>query len=334
MSWQDLLTDEGHVDILPWFGFRQIHDFHRTWTLEGTEPREHGWYKFFTGGTRTARLAKNELCSPDPKFIDVVHPKFRGYIVGDRFIPDSTGVSPDPTKLFEQTQQVFCVERGLPRFARATVFEDLSHHLVFWQQEFPYGPEEEALRAYQDRKPNLNHVKMVSTSLDLAFQWISYQREQIEAREREMARRRAAEEAKRAEEERYTKALKDASTAVGRRVLATRDFKTAAQEALKLSGAELLDTRESYNKHEMIVQYLFRHQRFECVVDKQTLQVVDSGICLTSHTTGIKGDTWFTLESLPGVIGEAIDSHKLVVYRHVGDDGEAYNDREDWDDDD
>jgi hypothetical protein len=58
--------------------------------------------------------------------------------------------------------------------------------------------------------------------------------------------------------------------------------------------------------------------------------VVDSGICLQDHRTGVKGDTRFTLESLPTVIGEAIRTGKLVVYRHV--DGDRDYDNDDWDD--
>jgi hypothetical protein len=53
------------------------------------------------------------------------------------------------------------------------------------------------------------------------------------------------------------------------------------------------------------------------VVDRNTLQVVDSGICLTDHHTGEKGDAYFTLESLPPVVGQAMDEGVLVVYRHA-----------------
>jgi len=116
--------------------------------------------------------------------------------------------------------------------------------------------------------------------------------------------------------------MKDAGTAVGRRVLAARDFETAAREALKISGAELLDTRPSHNKAEMVVQYRFRERRLECVVDKATMRVLDAGVCLTDHGTGVKGDRLFTLESLPGVIGEAMNLNKLVVWRHLDGDEE------------
>jgi len=170
--------------------------------------------------------------------------------------------------------------------------------------------------AYQDRRQDVHNISGVTPALDLAFRWITVQRELSEERRREMARIRAEEEAKRAEQERLEQAMKDAGTAVGRRILAVQDFEMAAQEALRVSGAELLDVRDSAQRGEKVVQYRFRERRLECVVDKKTLRIVDAGVCLDDHS-GTKGDTFFTLESLPGVIGEAIDLKKLVVWRHV-----------------
>jgi hypothetical protein len=54
-------------------------------------------------------------------------------------------------------------------------------------------------------------------------------------------------------------------------------------------------------------------------VADEDLRIVDSGICLIDHDTGERGDTLFTLESLPAVIKEAIDDGKLVIFRHAGD---------------
>jgi len=247
-------------------------------------------------------------------------------LVGDRLIPDNARVDPDPNKLIDQTFTVFIVERGLDRFARA-VTAQTHGGLVYIQQEFPQGPEAAVQGAYQDRKESVAHVFGVTPALDLAFRWVSLQRIIAEERQKELERIRVEEERKRAQEELMRQAMKDSGTGAGRRVLAQRDFNAAAKAALRLSGAELLDTRQSWNKREMVVQYRFRNRRFECVVDKNTMRIVDSGICLTSHTDGTKGDTWLSLESLPPVVTEAIDTGKLVVYRHV--DG----DHNDWDED-
>lgn len=181
--------------------------------------------------------------------------------------------------------------------------------------------------AFQDRASNINHIAGVTPALDLAFRWITYQRERQEERRRELQRIREEEERKRAEEERLREAVQQGGTAAGRRVLARTDFEAGAREALRVSGAELLDVRQSHNRREMVVQYRFQQRRLECVVERDTFRVVDAGVCLTDHATGQKGDTFFTLESLPGVIAEAMRLGKLVVWRHVDPDFQ-----EDWDD--
>jgi len=318
MSWKDLLNS-GSERVLPWFGFKRVHDAERSWTLTGPQPPEHGWYRFNVKGGRGAELASPSPQIPDPVWGEAQR-KLRGYLVGDRFIPDSARVDPDPAKLLQQTIICYCVEPGLERFARACVASDREDRLVYLSQEFPAGPEERVARAYQDRAEWVTHITGVTPALDLAFRWLSYQRLKKEERQRELQRIREEEEKKRAEEERIQQLMKDAGTAMGRRALAGRDFEAAAREALRVSGAELLDARESYNKGEMVVQYRFQQRRLECVVEKRTLRVVDAGVCLTDHDTGEKGDTFFTLESLPGVIAEALRIGKLVVWRHVDED--------------
>lgn len=324
MGWQDLLSSDDDERTLPWTGGRQVHDRERTWTIQGKLPAEHGWNIFRISGGRKAEL--KGPADPDPEF-GTGHQLVRGYLVGDRIIPDDARVDPDPTKLIGQTVPVFLVEPGLERFARAVAAQTRSG-LVYISQEFPQGSEAAVQMAYQDRKDSVAHVIGVTPALDLAFRWVSYQRLAAEEREREMERIRVEEERKQAEAEKLRQAMKDAGTGAGRRALAQRDFSAAAKAALKLTGAELLDARPSYNRREMVVQYRFQNRRLECVVDKDTLRVVDSGICLTDHHTGVKGDTRFTLESLPTVVGEALRTGKLVVYRHVDGD----RDYDDWDD--
>lgn len=324
MSWEDLLDSESDRS-LPWLGSRRVHDARRTWTIQGAQPPEHGWYKFSTGGGRHCTWVGH--AEPDPSY-DTGQAVIRGYLVGDRIIPDTARVDPDPTKLIAQTTPVFCVEPGLDRFTRAVAVKDREERLVYMRMEFPLGPEMEVQQAYQDRSSDLNNIKGVTPALDLAFRWLSQQREVQEERRRELERIRQEEERKRAEEERVAQAMKDGGTALGRRALAARDFEAAAREALRISGAELLDHRPSHAKGEMVVQYRFMERRLECTVDKKTMRVIDSGICLTDHHTGVKGDTFFTLESLPGVVAEAMRLNKLVVYRHVDGDRDD-RDRED-----
>jgi hypothetical protein len=253
--------------------------------------------------------------------------------MGDRLIPDTARIDPAPEKLASQTLPVLLVEPGLERFARAVVIPlatETGLAYLYMRQEFPIGSETEVEIAYQDRLPSVEHIAGVTPALDLAFRWLSFQRVEQERREREEAARRAEEERKQAAADSLREALRN-DTGVGRRALAAIDFNAAARQALALSGAELLDTRPSPYPGEMIVQYRLQQRRLECVVDKTTLRVIDSGVCLTDERTGEKGDTYLVLESLPGVIAEALRLGRLVVYRHVpGDHFRDGGDEEDW----
>jgi hypothetical protein len=317
MSWQDLLGAGSGHRTLPWVGGRQIHSADRSWAIRGALPREHGWYAFDTAGSRKATLVGPS--EPDPDFETGLVP-VKGYLVGDRLIPDAARVDPDPAKLVQQTEPVFLVEAGLDRFTRALTVRDRFGRLVFIRTEWPEGPEAEAQAAYQDRLDDLNHVKGVGPALDLAFRWQSYQRRQAEARVIEMRRR--AEEAlqQQAEAARAKQLVERMGTGAGRRELAQHDFEAACRAALRISGSELLDVLETRRRNEVRVQYRFRHRRLECVVERHTLRIIDSGVCLDDHA-GTKGDTWFTLESLPAVIGQAMDQDQLVVWRHAPGDG-------------
>jgi len=324
MGWQDLLTSKGPEEItLPWAGGRRLTDGKRSWKIKGKLPREHGWYVFRIGGGREATVVQQDEYGPDEEmFVRNGCPMHSGYLAGSRFIRDDARVDPDPDKLVDQTEQAYLIERGLEKFTRAVVVR-LDDRLYYLRQELPTGPEYEVQAAYEDRKESCDHVRNVTPALDLAFRWESYQRALEEKRAEEAAR-------KIAEEERHRQALRDAGTGAGRRALAQRDFRAAAVAALKISGAEYLDHREGRHPNEVVVNYKFRNRRLQCVCARDTLRILDAGVCLDDHR-GEKGDTYFTLESLPPVVGQAMDEHRLVVWRHL-DGGQPHdNDDYDWD---
>ena len=316
MGWEDLLS-ENTSKVLPWLGGRRVIDGTQVLHVKGRLPRDFGWYSFEVSGGRYARLL-----GPSEPNMDYADGKglIRGYLVGERLIPDTARVDPDPTKMIDQTIPVLLAERGLDRFARAAILpleiETEKVHL-YVRQEFPTGPEMDIERAYQDRLTSITDIKEVSPALDLAFQWLSLQRVITERLEAEEAARRILEAQRREREERLAEARENIGTGAGRRALAQIDFKAAATAALSISGAELLDSRPAPQQGNMIVQYRFRHRRLECVVVRDTLRIVDSGICLTDERTGENGETLFTLESLPGVINEAMNTGRLVVYRRA-----------------
>jgi len=332
MGWEDLLAPEGGNErVLPWTGGRQVYGEGRTWNIQGRVPPEHGWYTFVTTAGRKARLVGEADPNLDYEKGRVV---LRGYLVGDRLIPDNARVTPDPNLLIDQTLPVYLAEPGLDRFARVIVAEREDGQLIYVRQEFPAGPELEVEMAYQDRKDSLDGIKDVTPPLDLAFRWLSHQRWLAEERRRELERQRIEEEARLQAAARMNQLRESMGSPNARREVAVEDFELAARAALAVTNSELLDSRPGYERHEMIVQYKVRERRLECVVDRRTLRIVDAGICLQDSLTGEKGDTRFTLESLPSVVEEALDTHRLVVWRHVPGDVEYRYDDDDDDDDD
>jgi hypothetical protein len=315
MGWQDLVAKsvEGFA-VVPWLGGRKIYKQGRTWRVEGALPRVFGWHRFGLMSGRTAVFMFEEELDPE---YETGKTTVRGYVVGDRFIPNAARVDPDPNKLVDQTVPIFLVEPGLERFTPVQGAFSEGGQLVYTQQWFATDIEDAVRRAFVDRKDLVDFIPGVTPALDLAFRFATQQRKFLEFRRAELER-------KRLEEERLEQARKNMGTGLGRRTLAVTDFPTAAKAALAVGGAELLDVRPGYGRDETVVQYLFDNRRLECVVNRQTLRVIDSGICLTDHD-GTKGDTYFTLESLPSVVRQAIREGKLVVYRHV--DG----DTDDWD---
>jgi len=308
MGWDDYIEDHSS-GILPWVGGRRLYSLVRVWEIAGDLPREHGWYKFYLGAGRVASV----ICEADsnPAYYAECYESMKGYVVGDRIIPDSARVELDPDKLIAQTERIFLVEPGLDRFTRASAVKTVGGSWIYMGQEFPEGPEPEVTEAYQDRKPSLDHIKGVTPALHLAFNWLTLQRDRAE--QRAEARRLQLEA-----EERRRELAESTGSAVGRRRLAQEDFAEAAKASLALSGAELLDAVQGTHANEMIVHYRFRNRRLACAVHKETLQILDAGVCLTDHATGESGDARFTLESLPPVIGQAIDEHKLVIWDHLG----------------
>lgn len=319
MSWESLLS-KPEVITVPWTGGRVIRAAGRSLKIKGGLPEEHGWHQFEISGGREA-VWKGEG-EPALFWEEYQNNIIKGYLVGNRLIPDEARVVLEPTRILEQTVSVHFVERGLERFARAVVVYYEQSDYIYVRQEFPLGPEGAVFNAFLTRQDSVRGIPNVTPALDLAFRFESWQREQQEERRRLLEQRRLEEERRRQEEERRQALREQIGTGEGRRALAQVDFNAAASAALRISGARLTDIRNSYNRNEMVVQFIHEGRGFECVVERDTLHVVDSGICLNGH------DTLFTLESLPPVISQAIREGRLHVYRHV--DGYDYDEDNDW----
>lgn len=81
-----------------------------------------------------------------------------------------------------------------------------------------------------------------------------------------------------------------------------------AEMALDRAHATMLASR-NLGHGQIEVTWQFMDERFISVVDAITLHVYDSGVCLAGE------DELVTLDSLPGVIREAIETDRLVITR-------------------
>jgi len=330
MGWRDLLQGKDERIVLPWISGvtgRSLRSLDRTWTIVGKLPEESGWHTFKLEG-RNARLG-DDFDREMAKEPFVVPPgslyfQAKGYLVGDHFVSDQARVDPDPKKIAEVAEPVYMIEPGLDRFARIEVgraFE--GGPLIYEGMDMPLGPESDVLKAYEDREVSVDKIPGVTPALDAAFRMESWQRAEAERRRAEAERRRREEEERRAQEERRQELVKKLGDGASRREMAKIDFAEAARAALAVSGAEYLDHRRAARRGEMAVRFRINRRRFECTCDEKTLQIIDAGICLTAHyddeefEEGTRGDTFFTLESLPSVIREAERGGRLVVFRHV-----------------
>lgn len=323
MSWTDLLHVEDEISPYPWTGERVLRfQDGRAWKLEGVFPREHGWYAF-TFGRRNAKALTD---FHGVVRIGALAKSRRGFLVGNRFVEDTAFVDPDPSNIFNSSEEVFLIEEGLDRFQRITAGRFYENGpLIFDHIEMPLGPEADVLDAFLNRQASLLNVKGVPPALEAAFRMECFQRDAREQRRIELARLREREEQRLQQEEQRRVLFEKIGTGVGRRKLAAVDFVAAATAALAVGNAEYLDSRKT--RGEYVVKFRLENRRFECTCDEQ-LRIIDSGICLQQG--GERGDDRFTLESISSVIREAIRKRVLHVYRHV--DGEYDETNEDFDD--
>lgn len=319
MTWKDLLQTGSETLVSPWVGGRSLRSGSRHWRIEGPLPPEQGWVEFKLQA-RSARF--NRMCEAATEQL-----RYRetGYLVGDRVVHASVRAVTQltPAKVLEVSERVYLLDAGLDRFTRVSagrVSED--GPLIFIQQEMPLGPEGEVLNVFLDSKETITDIPEVTPALSVAFYLESWQKAEAIKRRREVEERLRAEEEARQLQARRQEMVEKLGDAAGRRVMAQHDFEAAAKAALAISGAEYLAHRASYQRNEMVVQFRLDRRRFECTCDSRTLQIIDAGICLTAHDDdefeeGTKGDSFFSLESLPSVIREADREGKLVVFRHV-----------------
>jgi hypothetical protein len=310
MGWRDLLQTGDEKVTLPWLGGGTLFSAAQRWSIEGRHPKEYGWFTFKISN-RVARLASPADAQPE-----LLQHSVRGYLVGDRLVVDDVRVDPDPKRIVEFSEKVFLLDDGIDRFARVRAGRvNKEGPLVYQGLEMPLGQEDQVLEAFLDQKTSVANLKDVAPALDAAFRMESWQRAEAERRRVELERLRREEEEKRQKEERRKELVKKLGDGEGRREMALHDFDAAAKAALAVGGAVFLDAKK-LRHNEWAVRYRLDRQRFECVCNER-LRIIDAGICLIDHATNEKGDTFFTLESLPVVVQQAQRERRLVIFRHV-----------------
>lgn len=308
MTWMDLIDRGLWTIVSPWVGGRLLQQADRVWRIAGDLPNEAGWYRFEIQGRRA------KLRGPASPNSDVLRHVRTGYLVGDRFVPETARVPRKLGDIVRETDRVHLVELGVDRFARISAGRTSdTGPLIFKEEEMPLGPEEQVLSALLEGQDSVNDVADVSPALDAAFQMEVWRKKEVVRRRREIERRVQEEEERRRKEELQERL----GSGEARRQMARSDFEAAARAALLVSGAEYLEHRPSAAREEMIVRFRLDRQRYECACDRYSLRITDAGVCLVDHESGERGDDRFTLESLPGVIRQAEREGALVVFRHM-----------------
>lgn len=311
--------------VLPYFGGAFVEAVDRRLRLAAPfEPP--GWYRFHISGRNVTRIAPAE--PPDVTAL----PKVRGWFLAGRLIGDRA--SAEPLWLLPSEEPA--------RFAKVSARRWRTGELLFEEVEFESEVEAE-VRTALNEGGTLAAVKGVPAPLRAAFAYALLEaaagrtgirfaaaevRSQVAAvaergpteaeaalrrleAERELARRewtalrqRQEEAATRLELQREREARREGLRA------RNLDSTERAREAVEAAGGRFEQLRE-LGDDRLEVIFRFMDQSFIAVVERGTLQVLDSGICL-GHPPS---DRLLTLESLPAVIKEAIDTDALVILR-------------------
>jgi hypothetical protein len=301
--------------VLPSFGGMTVSSKGRSLRLE--EPLEAGWWRFVIKGRKATPKGRADEEAPDLGGLPVV----RGHLLsGVRLVTDA-GIVHDVQ---------FPPEDEPELFAPCTARRWHSGELIFSGVEFEDEAEEAARRALEDGE-TIESVKAVPASLRAAFAYalvesasarlqipvvpleIRHQivalahggREGADAALGTLATRR-----REAAVARNAPARAEAAARVSAVVQGWNDRTVRVDEALRSAGAQLLRMR-GLSSSQYEVTYRFMGSRFVTIVHAQTLTVIDAGVCLDG------ADNAVTLESLPGVIREAIDTGQLMSTRHA-----------------
>ncbi|HXJ58931.1 MAG TPA: hypothetical protein VNU68_19905 [Verrucomicrobiae bacterium] len=274
MDYTQFLQQPGETLRLPYFQRKSVCDAHLTYRLR--ETLQPGWYQFRKSGRYLTVEAPIE-----PELEAWRLPRVHGYVMAGRMI----GID------FQARLFGFPADLDLPKFTPISAAKWFDGHLLYAGEEFETEVEPKVREAFEDER-SIDELKGVTPALAHAFLLEGTQR--ALARE---AQQRAREEAER--QELAVELARWQETLEGRISL-----------ALSHAGAQLISWRR-LGAQQVVVRYRLGGGRFECVVDTESLQILDAGICLSG------ADEELNLSSLPSAVREAIESGQLHVFRNV-----------------
>ncbi len=307
--------------VLPYFGGTRVDDERRRLRVSVEQPP--GWYAFEISG-RVATVV-DAADAPDLSAL----PAARGHFAAGWLFAGGRDIA--RVELLPADEP--------PVLSPITARRWPSGDLVFEGLEFEHDAENLARVALEEER-DIDSVKAVGASLRAAFAFaltaqvgralevavspreVSGALLDIAARGRPAAEAllRDLAERRRLEQVRLQSHQAQADRAAGveprggwqrppanARGAATTPAERAAR-ALDAAGADLVGTR-SMGSGMLEVTYRFLGERFISVVDEQSLQVLDAGICLSG------ADREVTLESLPSVIREGHETDQLNITR-------------------
>lgn len=291
----------------PFFGGDSVCLGDRAWR---SPPYYPGWYRWTTKGRKAFRYGQelDPFCPEcQEALLDATLPVYTGYLLGDRLVENNNlGL-----RQLSQLRKVWYIPPDPLKFQQFNVVEWPSGDLIFRdealgiEQDFSVRNIFEAHRGAEE----ISSTPGVSPILKRLFLWENEIREAEERARREAEEAEARRLAALAAEERRKAAEEAERRALG-------EFATAVPLILSGFGATLLRLRDT-GRGEAEVAFSYLGRRMACIVRKDTMQIIDAGICLEDHRTGEKHDNRLTLRALIPVVREAIETDKLVIWRHA-----------------
>ena len=274
MDYTQFLQKPDEVLTLPYFTGKTVCDDQLTYRLR--EDLQPGWYRFRKSGRY---LTAEGPCEGDLSAWKLL--RVTGYVFNGRIISND----------FQSRLFGLPAETDLPKFTPVSARKWFDGHILFENVEFESEVEPKVRDAFEEER-SIDQIKGITPGLAHTYLLESTQR--ALAREKE---RRAREEAER--EKRQAELARWQETLEGRISL-----------ALSHTGADLVSWRRN-GERQAVVRYRLGGQRFECIIDTNSLQIIDAGICLSGT------DEELNLSSLPSAVREAINTGQLHVFRHV-----------------